>query len=144
MLKWGGITQVSFNLEVKAICDTIQDCLCPIEDHFDVIMRKNTLNIQCASKHTTNRCHKSASKRAETRWSWCDQVTSFQHPSHKHTQTHTSVSKCGRVSGCASKIAPDTKTLLAPKEGEVEPSTPGQTWGVIGWTLQENTAIFSG
>lgn len=39
-LKWGGITQVSFDLEVKAICDTIFDSLFPIEDYFDVIVRK--------------------------------------------------------------------------------------------------------
>lgn len=46
-LKWGGITQVSFDSEVKAICDTILCRLYPIEDHFDVIMRKNKSNILC-------------------------------------------------------------------------------------------------
>lgn len=36
---------MSSDLEVKAICDTIADSLFPNEDHFDVIVRKNKLNI---------------------------------------------------------------------------------------------------
>lgn len=37
VLKWGDITQVSSDLKVKAICDTIGDCLCSIADLFDEI-----------------------------------------------------------------------------------------------------------
>lgn len=53
-----------------------------------------------------------------------NRVNSLKHPSLSHTHTRTLThSKCGRVSGCASKIASDTKTSLVPKEGgEVEPS----------------------
>lgn len=53
-----------------------------------------------------------------------NRVTSPEHPSH----THTHLRKRSRVSGCASKIASDTKTSLVPKggvEGEVEPSKQG-------------------
>lgn len=46
MLKWGGITRVSSDLEVKAICDTIDNCLCSIEDLFDEIMAENALNVE--------------------------------------------------------------------------------------------------
>lgn len=48
-LKWGGITQASSDSQVKAICDTILDYLCPIEGHFDEIVRKNKLNVQYES-----------------------------------------------------------------------------------------------
>lgn len=131
-LKWGGITQASADSQVKAICDTILDYLCPIEGHFDEIVRKNKLNVQYESwiefgaKETTNRHHKTAPEEIvyyEVFLLQHNPLTSQKHRTHAYTLTH--LSKCSTVSGCASKIASDTKTSLVPKEGEVEPSKPG-------------------
>lgn len=45
VLKWGDITRVSSDLEVKAICNTIGAGLCSSEDLFDEIMGENTTNM---------------------------------------------------------------------------------------------------
>lgn len=47
VLKWGDITRVSSDLKVKAICNTIGDGLCSIEDLFDEIMGENTTDMVC-------------------------------------------------------------------------------------------------
>lgn len=118
-LKWGDITQVSFDFQVKAICDTILDYSCLIEDNFDVIIRKNNLNVQHESwtefntEEITIRRLKTASR--EPVFIRYNLRTSQKH--HTHTFTLTHLRKRSRVSGCASKIASDTKNALVPKEG---------------------------